>query len=152
MLGVAQWAWLRTQLRQPAQLRLIVSSVQVLAEGHGFERWGNLPAERARLFDLIAETGARGVVFLSGDRHVGALYHRAGGSSDLYEITASGINMTWVANRDDGPLRLGAVYGAENFGTIDIDWWASEVRLAVRSMNGAVVRQVMIPLAASDAP
>jgi alkaline phosphatase D len=148
MLGAAQWAWLRAQLMQPAELRLIVSSVQVLAEGHGFERWGNLPAERAKLFELIAETGAAGVVLLSGDRHVGALYRRAGTPYDLYEITSSGINMTWAANQDDGPLRLGAVYGAENFGTIDIDWWAGEVRLAVRAMNGEAVRAVAIPLAA----
>ena len=148
MLGAAQWAWLRAQLMQPADLRLIVSSVQVLAEGHGFEGWDNLPAERARLLDLIAATGATAVLFLSGDRHVGALYRRAGGPYDLYEITSSGINMTYAGNRDAGPRRLGAVYGAENFGTIDVDWWAGEVRLAVRSMNGEAVREVAIPLAA----
>ena len=108
----------RAQLEQPAELRLIVSSVQVLAEGHGFERWGNLPSERARLLDLIAKTGARGVVFLSGDRHIGALYRRPSAPYDLYEITSSGINMTYATNRDAGPFRLGAVYGAENFGTI----------------------------------
>jgi alkaline phosphatase D len=44
-------------------------------------------------------------------------------------------------------LRLGAVYGAENFGTIDIDWWAGTVTLAVRTMNGEPVRRVAIPLA-----
>ena len=150
MLGAAQWAWLRAQLMHPADLRLIVSSVQVLAEGHGFEGWDNLPAERARLLDLIAATGATAVLFLSGDRHVGALYRRAGGPYDLYEITSSGINMTYAGNRDAGPRRLGAVYGAENFGTIDVDWWAGEVRLAVRSMNGEAVREVAIPLAALE--
>ena len=35
MLGAAQWRWLEGQLRQPAELRLIVSSVQVVSEGHG---------------------------------------------------------------------------------------------------------------------
>jgi alkaline phosphatase D len=88
------------------------------------------------------------VILLSGDRHVGALYQRrAGVPYDLYEITASGINMTYAANRAPGPLRLGAVYGAPNFGTIDVDWWAGEVRVSVRSMNGEPVRQVIIPLA-----
>jgi alkaline phosphatase D len=148
ILGQAQWSWLRAQLMQPAELRLIVSSVQVLAGEHGWERWGNLPAEQAKLFDLIAETGAAGVIFLSGDRHVGALYRRAGPPYDLYEITASGINMTFAANRNEGRHRLGAAYGAENFGSIDIDWWAAEVRLAVRSMNGEAVRRVVVPLAA----
>jgi alkaline phosphatase D len=148
MLGAAQWAWLRAQLMQPAELRLIVSSVQVLAEGHGWEGWGNLPLERTKLLDLIGETGAAGVILLSGDRHVGALYQRrAGVPYGLYEITASGINMSYAANREPGPRRLGAVYGAPNFGTVDIDWWAGEVRLSVRSMNGEPVRQVTIPLA-----
>ncbi len=148
MLGAAQWSWLRVQLMQPAELRLIVSSVQVLAEGHGWEGWGNLPLERMQLLDLIAETAAGGVIFLSGDRHVGALYQRrAGAPYALYEITASGINMTYAANREPGPLRLGAVYGAPNFGTVDIDWWAGAVRLSVRSMNGEPMRQVAIPLA-----
>ena len=64
MLGDAQWAWLAERLREPAALRLIVSSIQVLAEGHGWERWSNLPKERQRLFDLIRDTGARSVLFL----------------------------------------------------------------------------------------
>ena len=152
MLGAAQWAWLRAQLLQPAELRLIVSSVQVLAEGHGWEGWGNLPHERARLLDLIAGTAAGGVILLSGDRHVGALYQRrAGVPYVLYEITASGINMSYAANREPGPLRLGAVYGAPNFGTVDVDWWAGEVRLSVRRVNGEPVRQVTIPLADLEA-
>ena len=148
MLGAAQWAWLRAQLLQPAELRLIVSSVQVLAEGHGWEGWNNLPLERTKLLALIEETAAGGVILVSGDRHVGALYHRPTGAAyALYEITASGINMTFAGNRDPGPLRLGAVYGAANFGTVDIDWWAQDVRLSVRSMNGEAVRQVTIPMA-----
>ena len=74
MLGPLQWAWLAGELRKPAEIRLIVSSTQVLAEGHGWERWGNMPLERQKLFDTIRDSGAKGVVLLSGDRHIGALY------------------------------------------------------------------------------
>ncbi len=124
MLGEAQWAWLADRLREPAEVRLIVSSVQVLAEGHGWERWGNFPRERQRLYDLIRDTGARGVVFLSGDRHIGGLYRETTGTPyPLVEITSSGINQVFAANREPGPNRMGAVYGAANFGTADIDWW-----------------------------
>jgi alkaline phosphatase D len=149
MLGAAQWTWLADQLRQPAELRLLVSSVQVVAEQHGFERWGNLPRERQRLLDLIVETGARGVVIISGDRHIGALYRlREAVPYQLYEITASGFNMAYAHNRDIGPLRLGEVYGADNFGTIDIAWQAGEVTLAVRDMAGEVVRSATVAIAA----
>jgi alkaline phosphatase D len=149
MLGEAQWEWLAEQLRKPAELRLLVSSVQVLAEKHGFERWGNLPLERQKLLDLIAESGARGVVLVSGDRHIGALYRLSENLPyPLYEITSSGLNMAYAHNRDIGPLRLGEVYGRDNFGTIDIDWGAGAVTLAVRDMAGLAVRSATIPIAA----
>ena len=49
----------------------------MLAEGHGWERWGNFPLERQKLFDTIRDSGAKGVVLLSGDRHIGALYRES---------------------------------------------------------------------------
>ena len=73
MLGDAQWAWLEERLREPAELRLVVSSIQVVAEDHGFEGWSRLPLERERLLALVDETGAEGVLFLSGDRHLAEL-------------------------------------------------------------------------------
>ena len=79
MLGDTQWAWLADELRKPAELRLLVSSIQVLAEGHGWERWGNFPLERQKLLDTIRDSRAKGVVLLSGDRHIGALYREAAG-------------------------------------------------------------------------
>jgi alkaline phosphatase D len=101
MLGDAQWRWLGEQLRQPADLRLIVSGIQVIVEGHGWERWGNFPLERQRLLDLIKNTRASGVVFLSGDRHVGALYRETSATPyPLYEITSSGITHPWKDARE----------------------------------------------------
>jgi len=35
MLGPKQWQWLEEQLRLPADIRLLVSAVQVIASGHG---------------------------------------------------------------------------------------------------------------------
>jgi alkaline phosphatase D len=147
MLGAVQWQWLAERLREPAELRLIVSTVQVLAEGHGWERWGNLPRERKRLYDLIAETGANGAVFLSGDRHIGALYRETSGTPyPLTEITSSGLNKVFPGNREAGPNRLGAVYGAANFGTVDVDWWAGTVTLSLRDEAGQVKRETILRL------
>jgi alkaline phosphatase D len=50
-----------------------------VAEGHGWERWGNFPRERQRLYDLIRSTAAGGVILLSGDRHIGGLYRETAG-------------------------------------------------------------------------
>ena len=40
-------------------MRLICSSVQVIAGEKGMESWGCFPAERQRLYDLIARTRPR---------------------------------------------------------------------------------------------
>lgn len=147
MLGEAQWAWLGERLREPADLRIIISSIQVLAEGHGWERWGNLPRERQRFFDLIRDTGAEGVILVSGDRHIGGIYRETNGTPyPLTEVTASGLTQYFAAANEAGPNRLGAVYGKPNFGTFDIDWWAGEVRMALRDEAGTPVRSHAIRL------
>ncbi len=147
VLGAAQWAWLRAELRKPADLRLLVSSIQVVADDHGWERWGNLPAERQRLFDTIRDTGAKGVVLLSGDRHFGALYAlKAGVPYPLYELTSSSLNRPWRNADERGPRQIVAAYGPENFGTVDIDWARRTVLLALRDIKGRIVRRQTIRL------
>ena len=145
MLGVDQWRWLDAQLRQPAEVRLLVSGVQVVAEGHGWERWGNFPRERERLYRLIAGTGAQGVVFLSGDRHVGALYREAAGTPyPFYEMTSSGITHPWREAAEAGSNRLGPLFTEYHYGTVDIDWAAAGLSLAIRDIAGKPRRHVAI--------
>lgn len=147
ILGPAQWAWLTEKLRRPADLRLVISSIQVLADGHGWERWGNLPKERQKLFDLIRETGAGRIVFLSGDRHRGALYRNADDSAyPLYEITSSSLNLPFADPAEIGPHQLGRTFGRANFGVIAIDWKASRLALEIRGSGGGIERSVEIAL------
>jgi alkaline phosphatase D len=147
MLGPVQWTWLAGELRKPAEIRLIVSSTQVLAEGHGWERWGNLPLERRKLLDTIRDSGAKGVVLLSGDRHVGALYRETPpGLYPIYEVTSSGLNMVFWAANEPGPNRLGALYPAANFGVVDIDWPEHKIMLALRDKDGNTQRSAILSL------
>ena len=37
------------KLDENADIRIIVSSIQIIAEGHGFEKWGNLPREKKEI-------------------------------------------------------------------------------------------------------
>ena len=142
MLGTAQWDWLAQRLREPADLRLLVSSVQLLAEGHGWERWGNLPRERARMLALLRDTGARDTIVLSGDRHIGALYRETvpGLRRPLTEITSSGLTEAFSANREPGPNRLGDVVGERNFGMVAIDWTRRTAALTLRAADGRTLR------------
>jgi alkaline phosphatase D len=142
MLGATQWAWLEAQLRQPADLRIIVSSVQVVAENHGWERWGNFPLEQQRLYDLIGATGARGVVFVSGDRHYASVNRTAEGRSayPLYDFTASSINMPWSAGSSESlPTMVTQAYTQENYGVVRIDWAGRTLAFELRDAEDAVV-------------
>lgn len=161
VLGEAQWTWLAEQLKVPAELRLIGSGVQVVPDEHGSEMWGNFPIERKRLFRLIKTSGASGVVFLSGDRHLAEISrlpadHADGVGYPLYDITSSSLNTpsgnftrskVRFANEVNS-YRVGLTYFDVNFGTILIDWEPADpvVRLQVREETGAVVLQQRLSL------
>ncbi len=150
VLGDAQWAWLDEQLRVPAELRFIVSSIQIVAEGHTYERWGNFPTERQRLFDLVAETGAEGVVFLSGDRHIAALYRdEEAGPYPMVDFTVSSLTHSWRdgAAREFGPHQVERAVGVENFGLIDIDWDAEVLAMRVLDEAGEDLQSHQIAFA-----
>jgi alkaline phosphatase D len=152
LLGAEQWAWLEEELKKPAEIRFIVSSIQVVAENHGFERWGHLPAERQRLYDLLNRTKARGVVLLSGDRHVGAIYRKPGVLPyALIEVTSSSINRPLPPHytvEDGGSERQGEAYREENFGLARIDWAGRRLTLALYGLSGPdPVRQVRVDFA-----
>lgn len=146
MLGAAQWAWLADQLREPADVRLIVSSIQVHADGHGWEAWRTMPMERDRLYRLVGETGANGVVFLSGDRHSSGLYVRDDVAPyPLYEMTSSALNMSYRdENNEPGPNRIGDMYAPVNFGVISFDWDAGALALQLRDEDGETVREQIV--------
>ncbi len=151
MLGETQWQWLEKQLKVPAQVRILVSSIQVVAQDHGWEKWMNLPHERERLYHLIKDSKATGLVCVSGDRHLAELSMMdAGLGYPLYDITSSGltegspkwrkleVNRHRVATRNWG----------NNFGLITIDWDQGDplLRLQIRDEEGEVTIQEKLSL------
>ncbi len=151
MLGAEQWAWLAEQLKQPADVRLLVSGVQVVTEDHPFEKWANLTAERNRLYKLIRDTGAAGVVCLSGDRHLGELaLDPTSVGYPLYDLTSSGLNQGAKKWRRAEPnsRRVAAMPYGDNFGVVAIDWAAAEpaVSLELRDDTGATTVRHVVPL------
>lgn len=151
LLGDAQWKWLEEQLKVPAELRIIASSIQVVPEDHGWEKWMNLPRERERLFKLLKETKAGGVIFLSGDRHLAEISMMdAGLGFPLYDVTSSG--MTEAAKRwrplEPNRHRLGTMNFGDNFGLIAIDWEKPDpvVSLQIRDVEGDVRLSQKVPL------
>ncbi len=142
LLGEAQWAWLETQLQVDADIRLIGSSIQLLADFTGWETWANFPHERQRFFGLLEQYQREPVVILSGDVHWADYSEiRASGMAwPLIELTSSGLTEEWKAvspNRH----RVGEAFAVANYGVIDIDWRSDVpgVSLQIKDETGMVL-------------
>ncbi len=151
MLGDAQWKWLEDQLRQPAELRIIASGIQVVSEDHGWEKWMNLPRERERLFGLIGDTNAQDVLFISGDRHFAELSKMESEAVNypLYDLTSSGMNCArpeWYA--DPNRHRVGKMIVGDNFAIITVDWNSPnpQVCLEIHTHEGGLALQQCVGL------
>lgn len=155
MLSFRQWVWLEQVLKEEdVQLRLLVSSIQVLSDGTGFEAWRHLPKERDRLFNLLRNECASPIYLLSGNRRVGGFYQydfepfNATSRSpltmeSLVEATASSWTHTipYGAYSDcsdpatcdeEDPSRISDFIRENNFATVEIDWEQGFLTLALR--------------------
>ncbi|MDE2277097.1 MAG: alkaline phosphatase family protein [Burkholderiales bacterium] len=146
LLGAEQWAWLEQQLAQPADLRVLVSTVQFAAEGTGWEGWANFPLERQRLFELIRRHRAEGIVVISGDMHYGELSRMdVPGLYPLWDLTSSGLTEVWDVPTPN-QRRASAVIAEPNFGLLEVDWQRSRVQLSVRGVDGGVRLAHALPM------
>lgn len=141
MLGDVQWRWLAEQLALPARLRLVVSPLQLLAEGHRSECWRMLPFEQSRLLELLSEAAGRTVV-LSGNRDVGGLYYSS--QYDLYEATAS--SWTHTKTLEETAQEVGSASDqfligethVNNFGRLDVNWERGQVDLTLNRVDSTL--------------
>ena len=141
VLGDDQWIWLEQQLRKPAEVRIIASSIQFVAEDAGQEAWANLPHERQRMIELLKTTKANGVVFISGDRHWSELSVLNNATSyPLYDLTCSSLNQ--IHPRGTPTLNkyryLPNTFHQPNYGVISIDWTSAQpgLKLEIKDVNG----------------
>jgi alkaline phosphatase D len=171
VLGAEQWAWFERRLREPAEIRVVISSIQLIANEHGSEKWANFPKERARFLELLRRTQAKGVVVISGDRHMAelsALTPADGVPYPLYDLTTSGLNQPIpqkpqpkeVSLKESEPkpaapkkpqinrYRLhDRPYTGSNFGLMRVKWDGPNpsLRLEVCGLEGEVVISRDIP-------
>jgi len=150
MLGKEQWTWLEAELKKTAELRLIVSSIQILATAHRFEKWANMPDERTRFIKLLKDTNPGPTILLSGDRHLAEVSKMSSKEStlpfDLYEMTSSGMTHAYAPD-DPGPLRLPGTFTREtNYGLLDINWGkkAPSVTLIIQSKEGTAQSETKV--------
>jgi alkaline phosphatase D len=125
VLGDAQWAWLERQLRQPAEIRLLCSSTQIIPDAKGMDEWGCFPHERQRLFDVISATKANGTILLTGNVHFAEVSRVKTKSYPLIDFTSSGLtHINEVYASADNEYRIAGPFVELNFGLVEIDWSA----------------------------
>jgi len=149
-LGDKQWNWLKTTFKEKSDIKILISSIQVLAEGHGFEKWGNLPLEKRRLYNLIDENDINKLIILSGDRHRAGIYKdRTKNGNKLYELTSSSLNLAagklFKAVEEAGPNRIGPTYLMENYGTLEINN-DKNIKLSIKDLNQQTQNEIKIDL------
>lgn len=144
MLGETQWQWLEQQLQQPADVRILATSLQFLPEFSGWESWANLPHERQRFLTLLNRYKIDNLVIVSGDTHWSELSQitRKNGKL-LWEMTASGLTEEWK-NVSPNKHRVGDSYAKANYGVIELT--DKELTMIIKDVAGKDIMAQTITL------
>jgi alkaline phosphatase D len=149
MLGEAQWKWLENELKNSkANLNLLCTSVQVVADDHGHEKWGNFPNCRKRLLSLIVKSQPRNLIILSGDRHMAEISKMdiQGLPYPLYDFTSSGMTHIRSGTSETNRYRVGDMIVKKNFGVLKIGWNGDKpiVTMQVRGLQNEMFQEMVV--------
>lgn len=157
ILGRGQLTWLLDRLTESdAPIKLIVSGSQVLPEAtvpKGWECWRkDAPGELEALLSGIETRGIEGVLFVSGDVHLGYLIRARGRAlsdgrrgPELWELTSSPLaNAPWTERLVGAGLYDPYLLNEEavtNYGVVDIDLErpGREILLSLKDQRGAAL-------------
>ena len=149
LLGDVQWKWLENELKHSqANLNILCSSIQVLSDQHGYEKWGNFPNCRKRLLSLIATAKPKNLMILSGDRHMAEISKMdlQGLPYPLYDFTSSGLTHIRSGTSEVNKLRVGDLIIKKNFGLLKIRWEGEHpvVTMQVRGQQNQMYEEITV--------
>jgi len=150
VLGETQWKWLEKEMSSSrANLTILCSSVQVIADEQPYEKWGNFPNERKRLLNLIARTKPKNLLILSGDRHMSEVskMNLEGLPYPLYDFTSSGLTHIRSGTAEVNHFRVGDMIVKKNFGMLKIQWNGEKpiVSLQTRgAIDNALLQEIVV--------
>lgn len=146
LLGEEQWAWLERSLGQSkADFHIVMSSIQFLSSEHGWEKWANFPHEVVRFKELVTRLRPKGLILLSGDRHISEFSGDIvpGLSYELIDFTSSGLTHAYRDySGEPNAKRIGEVVFTESFGLVRIDTTTGEVLFQMIGDNGEVLQEI----------
>ncbi|SFC80809.1 alkaline phosphatase D family protein [Algibacter pectinivorans] len=147
VLGNQQWQWLEKELEATnADFNIIVSSIQFLSAEHGFETWGNFPHEVDKLKQLIKKTQAKGVLLLSGDRHISEFSKTNvdGVNYPLIDFTSSGLTHSYSKfSSEPNPYRIGKVVSQISFGLLKLNFDTKAIKMEMRGNDNIILQELL---------
>jgi alkaline phosphatase D len=139
ILGEAQWQWLESELNNSrADFNILVTSIQLLSGEHGFETWANFPHEQDKLYALIKSSKAKGVMVLSGDRHISEFSKKEikGLRYPLIDFTSSGLTHVYSSfSGEPNQYRVGEVISQKSFGVVRFNFETKSVLMSMHNEN-----------------
>ena len=146
LLGKEQWSWLEQELSDSdADFHLIISSIQFLSGEHGFESWANMPHEVDRMLSLLQEKKPKGVIILSGDRHIAEISKMdlEGLPYPLIDFTSSGMTHSYSSfSGEPNRYRVSDVISEKNFGLLRFNFEQNRVTLEIRGENNELLEEL----------
>jgi len=131
ILGGKQRAWFEQELsNSDAKIHFIVTGMPFLPSSMVWtEEWSDYPSSKAYMLETLNKYKPSGVIFLTGDKHFGAISQK----ENLIEIMSSG--MTHGPSKIFYPLlrkRFHNPYFQLNYAFINIDWDATPLQVTAQ--------------------
>mgnify|MGYP001400955001 FL=1 len=137
ILGKEQWTWLEKELNSNFDYLFIFSSIQIIPEDHGFEKWSNFPNDRTKLLKILEKYKDRTILF-SGDRHRSGIYKRNG----IIEITSSSMNKPGSSFFETDKYLIGETYPQENYSVLKI--LNNNINIDIKDKNGEILNSISL--------
>ena len=137
ILGKEQWTWLEKELDSNFDYLFIFSSIQIIPEDHGFEKWSNFPNDRTKLLKILEKYKDRTILF-SGDRHRSGIYKRNG----IVEITSSSMNKPGSSFFETDKYLIGETYPQENYSVLKI--LNNDINIDIKDKNGEILNSISL--------
>ena len=135
ILGKEQWTWLEKELNSNFDYLFIFSSIQIIPEDHGFEKWSNFPNDRTKLLKILEKYKDRTILF-SGDRHRSGIYKRNG----IIEITSSSMNKPGSSFFETDKYLIGETYPQENYSVLKI--LNNDINIDIKDKHGEILNSI----------
>ncbi len=137
ILGKEQWTWLEKELNSNFDYLFIFSSIQIIPEDHGFEKWSNFPNDRTKLLKILEKYKDRTILF-SGDRHRSGIYKRNG----IIEITSSSMNKPGSSFFETDKYLIGETYPQENYSVLKI--LNDNISIDIKDKYGEILNSISL--------